>query len=340
MSRERPVATKRRAKRAARGVALAELALRQHGVVTLAQLEEHGVSPSAARSRQGVGRMLRVHRGVYMHGAAPLTAKGLWMAAVLACGPRAALSHRSCGALWDLRGSSGTTIDVTVATRAGRCRRGLRIHGSRLSADEITSHEGIPCTSVARTLLDLAAVLDRRGLERAVERSEILGIFDLKAVAALLERHRGRRGAGRLQAVVGDFDTAILLARSELEVRFLRLARGAGLPPPIVNGRIEVGGMTPEVDFHWPAWRLVVEVDGRRYHRTNRARAEDARRDRALTAAGWTVVRATWAEVVDAPEALILRLRGLLSPSGPRAAGCDEIARETGRSRGGASRRP
>lgn len=250
-----------------------------------------------------------MHQGVYAVGHPALRREGHWMAASLACGPGAVVSHATAAALWGIRDTAAATIDVTVPSRAGRCRPGLRIHGSRLEADERDIEDGIPCTSVARTLLDLAGVLRGRALEQVYERAERRRVLDTRELELLIGRHHGGRGVWRLRSTLDGFDPAVLDARSELEVRFIRLCRDAALPRPIVNRLLRTANSTFEVDFHWPSARLVVETDGREFHAGARARRADALRDRELKAAGWTVLRATWGQVVVTPEPLILRLR-------------------------------
>jgi predicted transcriptional regulator of viral defense system len=147
-----------------RDVTLARLAARQHGVVSLTQLQALGLSADAVRKRAASGRLHRVHRGVYAVGQPRLTRHGRWMAAVLACSPDARLSHRDAAFLWDLRADNRASIDVSVPRPSARPKRGIEVHTSiSLTAADVTEHHGIPSTTVARTLLDLAEVLDRRG---------------------------------------------------------------------------------------------------------------------------------------------------------------------------------
>src|SRR4051794_23308870 len=242
---------------------LARLAARQHGVVGLRQLRHHGFTASGVRSRVARGRLHRVHRGVYAVGHPLLSTEGRWMAAVLACGPGALLSHGSAASLWGLRRSARARIDVISTGQRGAKRAAIDAHsGATLHPAEATVHDGIPCTTVARTLVDLADVLDRRGLERACEQAEMLRLFDADALADVLSRAGGRRGAARLSAIVAELRPGATLTRSELEERFLALCRSAGVTQPLVNVRVEVDGGTLEVDFLWRDERLVVETDG------------------------------------------------------------------------------
>jgi very-short-patch-repair endonuclease len=169
--------------------------------------------------------------------------------------------------------------------------------GDRLASDERNIVAGIPCTSIARTILDLAAVLDRRGLERLCERAVRIEVFDVFALNRLRARHAGRRGVARLESVLAEWDDELVRTRSELEVVFFRLVLEAGIERPLVNREVRVGDRAFEVDFQWPAARLVVETDSRRFHDNPLARKRDSERDRILSGAGWTIVRFRWPDV-------------------------------------------
>ena len=196
------------------------------------QLEALGLSGRSVKHRVSTGWLHRVHRGVYAVGRAALTRKGHWMAAVLACGPGALLSHLSAAALWELKQSSWK-IDVTVPKQR-RGRSSIRLHQARLHPDEITQRDGILVTTVARTLLDLAAVVDHGQVVRGVEESERRELFDLRAVDAVLERAGRRHGAPALRRVLADW-TEPADVRSELERRFTARLRRSRLPARQVN---------------------------------------------------------------------------------------------------------
>jgi hypothetical protein len=282
---------------------IAALGERQHGVVAHRQLLAAGLGVSAIQRRVRAGRLHRLHRGVYAVGHRRVTASGRWMAAVLAYGPGALLSHRSAAALWELMPSARSLIDVTVE-RQRRAVSGVAVHRTRrLRASDRARQDGIPVTSVMRTLADLADVARPDQLRRAVEEAEARGLFDLRALPDL----RGRPGRGRLQRLVADY-TVPPPTRSELERRFLGLCREAGLPPPGVN--VLVAGIL--VDAVWEAHRLVVELDGHTYHRTRAAFEEDRRRDTALQVAGYRVVRVTQRRLTEAPGAVLAAVRLLL----------------------------
>ncbi len=234
------------------------------------------------------------------------------MAAVLACGEGSLLSHHSAAALWGMLREDGVKTDVTSLDRRGR-QPGIAVHrADTLTVDDRASHLGIPLTSVARTLLDLAATVSPRILNRACREAEVHRLFDLTAIEAVLERNPGRRGVRRLQAILDEI-VEPQLTRSELEERFLELCRRAGLPRPQVNVTVTVGGERFEVDFAWPSNRLIVEVDGRRFHATGSAFERDRRRDQLLAVGGWRVIRGTWLQVTRGAADLTAVVGSLLS---------------------------
>lgn len=234
------------------------------------------------------------------------------MAAVLASGPLALASHRSAAHHWDLIRSSATLPDVTVPHGARR-HQGIRLHRSRTLTDEDRDVvNAIPVTSVARTLLDLAAVAPRQ-IDQALERAERLGSFDLVAIDSLLERCGRHRGAPKLRRALGLYVPG-LQTRSELERRFLALLESAGLPRPSVN----VFAAGHEVDMLWPAQRLVVELDGYEYHRTRAAFERDRRRDEDLKVAGYEVIRLTARRLAEEPALAISRVGALLGRQAAR----------------------
>jgi hypothetical protein len=293
---------------------IAAVAARQHGVVSLRQLRRLGLSSSAVRSRVARGRLVPLHRSVYAVGHAVLRAEGHWLAAVLACGAGAALSHRSSGELQDLVDRwARTFIDVTTPRRL-RHRSGIRLHyASTLTKPDLTIVAGIPCTSVSRTLLDLAETTSIERIEPILARAARLEVLDRRALEEVIARGEGRRGVGRLQAALELIDPLARMTRNELERRFLALCRAEGLPPPLVNAWIELPGGGIEVDFAWPDRRLAVETDGRDRHGTAAAFESDRRRDQRSTAAGWRVVRFTWRQVSSEPKLARATLRALFA---------------------------
>jgi hypothetical protein len=296
---------------------LAALATEQDAVLAGTQLRELGFSRDQVAARVSNRRLYRVHQGVYsiVH-PSKLSAHGRWRAAVYACGPGAVLSHRSAAALLGIRRTDRAATDVTTPRRTGRSRRGINVHRpGRLTDADITVVRGIPCTTVARTLVDLAGVTDRRSVERACDQAERLELFDLRAIEEQLERAGPRRGAKRLRAVIAAYKAGQRpsITESELEERFLAIVVRAGLPRPLVNEWILLpDGTLVRVDFLWPAERLAVETDGRDTHARQRAFVSDRDRDQRLTIAGWRPVRFTWEQVVHAPTTVERRLEELV----------------------------
>ena len=200
------------------------------------------------------------------------------MAAVLACGPDAVLSHRNAAALWGLRPSGHTAVDVTVPGRSRAGQEGITVHNVRtLHPRDRTIVEGIPVTSVHRALLDYAEVAHRNQLGWAFDAADRLGLLDLAQIEAVRARSPGRRGIKPLKAIVAEHRGPAPETRSELERRFLALVREADLPEPSVS--VVVAGFT--VDFHWPSRGLVAEIDGYRFHRSRRSFEDDRARRQA-----------------------------------------------------------
>jgi hypothetical protein len=257
---------------------LAALAAGQHGVVSRAQLYKLGFDRSAVERRVAAGRLHRLHRGVYAVGHTVVNAHGRWLAAVLACGPGAALSHRSAAALWGIRPSAAAKVDVTVPHASGfRSTPAIALHRSRRPTDATTRH-GIPVMTPGQTLADLATALPRRALEKAAEMAEALRLH--------VELDPDHPGARRLrEAMAHDLGTT---TRSGLEDEFLTLCDDHEIPRPLVNSRVE----GYEVDFCWPGHRLIVETDGP-HHATRAAFERDRARDAHLAARGWRVMRIT-----------------------------------------------
>jgi very-short-patch-repair endonuclease len=281
--------------------ALAALADRQWGVVSLAQLRALGIGARAVQQRAAAGRLHRVHRGVYAVGHRALRVEGRRVAAVLACGPGAVLSHRTAAAHWGLLATDQVGIDVT-APRSRQGAPGIRLHSSRsLDAQETTRHQGIPITTVHRTLLDLAATTRADQLERALAQAMYLQLYDHRAITDVITRSNGHRGTKVLAQATKQEPQ---ITKSAWETRMLKLVRKARLPEPICNRPLHVpdyGECKP--DFYWPAHNLIVETDGWEAHRTLAAFRADRAKDAALTAAGYRVVRFTW----DIEDATILR---------------------------------
>jgi very-short-patch-repair endonuclease/predicted transcriptional regulator of viral defense system len=295
---------------------VAALAARQHGVVTRSQLASLGLSDAAIDHRIARAGLHRIHRGVFAVGHRAITREGAWMAAVLAAGPGAVLSHRSAAALWGIRDTSRREIEVTSPRQ---CRRpAIEAYHVRLARDEATTKRGIPVTTPARTLLDLAAVVDEAELEHAFDEAEFRRLTSPTSLGALVARYPTRRGTKAIRRVLANHErNGETVTRSRLERRLLALLDAHDLPRPRINRT----GKHGELDATWPEQRLVVECDGFAAHGTREAFERDRARDRALLVAGWRVVRVTWRQLTQDSETIARDLTAILgaSPS-PRSA--------------------
>ncbi len=264
----------------------------RHFVLGHAELAELGVSREAVRVRVADGRLHRLHRGVFAVGRRPINQLGRWRAAVLAYAPDTFLSHCSAAALRDLT-EARRPVDL-IASRPGlRSRKGMRIHHASLTPFEADEVDGIPVTSLARTLLDVAATEDELTLRRVYERAERLQILDLTPIRQLLSLRRGHRGAGRLRALITYDPTAAAAAISELERLYLDLLRDFGLPTPQVN--VLVDGYL--VDCYWPEADVVVELDSYEFHGDREAFERDRAKLANLRRARHEAVQFTYRQV-------------------------------------------
>jgi very-short-patch-repair endonuclease len=291
---------------------LAAIAERQHGVVSRSQLMQMGWSAGAIEKRVRAGRMHRLHAGVYLVGHRLISREGRWMAAVLASGPDAVLSHWSAAALWAIRPTSRTTIDVTVPhdTRSSKL---IRRHVSALPADEVTVADGIPVTTVPRTIFDLAATEPLDVVKALLREAEFRELHDRLSLWDLVERYPGRRGIRRVKAALEALkDEPVDERKSRLEERFDPFRRRYDLPRPRFNQWILVGDKRFQVDCLWPDQRQIVELDGWEGHKTRTAFREDRARDRILRVHGYGVTRLTWNQLDDEPETIAADLRVLL----------------------------
>lgn len=291
---------------------ISDLAGRQHGVVGRSQLLARGWSEEEVDWRLRTGRLHRVHAGVYAVGHPLLTREGCWMAAVLASGPQALLSHRSAAALWKIRPNGRTRIDITVP-HPSRSSDLIRRHISHVPLDERGTKEGIPLTSVPRTIFDLAATEDAEAIAAMLREAEYLELRDSLSLPHLLERYPRKRGSRKLRLALRRLRREPPgRRRSKLEERFARFLRHRRLPLPRFNDWILLGAKRYRADCHWPQLRLIVELDGWAGHSTRSAFQDDRARDRALHAAGFTVVHLTWNQLEDEPEEVAADLRRLL----------------------------
>jgi very-short-patch-repair endonuclease/predicted transcriptional regulator of viral defense system len=303
---------------------IAALAADQHGVVTRSHLLDAGIPSTTIEDRVARGQLLKLHRGVYAVGHRHLRTEGFWLAAVLAIGDRAALSHRDAAALHDLRPCNRSRIEVSTPDDR-RATKKIDVHARRLlDVQDVTTVSGIRVTTVSRTLVDVAELLTADRLAKVLNEAERQGKLDLKGIEEAIGRLRGRRGrsAAATRAALGELAAhGTQLTRSPLEDRLLPLLDGHSLPRPRMNLHVE----GYEGDAVWPAAQLVVELDGWDGHRTRRAFQHDRTKANALTNAGWTVLRFTHDDLVRRPEIVVAGVRnGLSRASGsvrpPRAA--------------------
>jgi hypothetical protein len=310
-------------------LAVAALAERQHGVVAWAQLVRLGMSRHRLGTRVAAGRLHCFHRGVY--GVVPrrlLRIEGHWLAAVLAVGEGAALSHRSAAALWDLLPASPRAPDVAVARRV-KPRQGIHIHCLRSLPDShVTTRNAVPCTTAARTLVDLAAVVPPRRLERALGEAEVLRLYNRNAIEAILAANPRRPGSQTLRALLAGPDPSTTRTRSPLEELLLALCDGAGLQRPEFNVPFTLpDGTEISIDALWRSAGLAVELDSRGFHSSWRAQVRDRRRDAQLVLAGLKPLRFTEADLTRGANTTVALLRELLRPVHPPSAAAPPHAR-------------
>lgn len=289
--------------------AVARLATRQHGVLSARQLYELGLTKQVVYDRARRGHLHRLYLGVYAVGHRRLTRKGRWMAAVLASGPNAVLSHGAALALWDLQSHAPGPIDVTAPARGRRSPDGIRLHCVRaLDAADRTTIDAIPVTTVARTLLDYAETSSDSQLRHALEAAERRDLLDAHQIADVLARGTGRRGAKALRTAIEAHTGEAPWTRSKLERDVLTLVRAAGLPEPHCNVMLH-GEL---VDFYWPQHKLVLEADSWLFHRTRAQFEKDRRRDAILQVAGIRVLRVTQQRIEHEPGRVAADLWALI----------------------------
>jgi very-short-patch-repair endonuclease len=259
------------------------------------------------------GGLHPLHRGVYAVGHLSLGLEARWMAATMACAG-GVLSHFPAAALWKLIGHAPEAIDVTVPLRSGRSHRaGIRLHRVSLPSQEKSCRHGIPVTTPARTLFDLAGITARRQLERALDEAVYLHLLPHGALEETLERNARRTGAPAFRAALAGHTLGSTRTRSELEERFLSLCRSRGLPQPLVNMRV----IGIEVDFLWPGHRLIVETDGYAAHSRHTTLERDHERDARLRDADHEVLRFTYGHVTQKPAWVAACVRRKLAQRDP-----------------------
>jgi hypothetical protein len=287
---------------------IARVADSQYGRISHRQLLALGLSASAIRKRVMSGRLHVVHRGVYAVGHAAAPVNGRLMAAVLAGGSGALVSHRSAAWLHGVLDDSRAVIDVVGAARR-RSREGIVFHRSRrLDESDRGRIANIPVTSLPRTLLDIAAVIQQRRLVYALERAEKLGVFDFSAIHACCARNKGHHGLKPLTAAIQAIEPEAAHAHDGIERTFIAFCKRYAVPPPAMNA--SVAGLT--VDALWAKQKVIVELDSWTHHRTRKAFEEDRRRDATLKLAGYEVLRVTDCWLKEEPAQLAATLLNLL----------------------------
>ena len=291
---------------------IAELAGRQHGVVARGQLRALGMGEGAIESRVKRGRLHRFHRGVYVVGYRRINRKGRWIAAVLASGSEACLSHRSAARLWQLMPPGDEWVEVTSPSSSRARRRGIVCHEGIVAEDERLEVDGISVTSPFRTVFDLAAVLKMRELERVFHEAEVRQLRDRVSLPMLLERYPGRRGARNIRTLL-EAPEPVGFTRNQFEEAFRLLVAAHDIHPrPRMNAPLALRGRIFEIDALWPEERVTVELDSRSVHGTKKRFESDRQRDRILVAEGYLTVHVTWRQLQEEPEEIVADLRKAL----------------------------
>lgn len=297
---------------------ITDKATAQGGVVSLDQLREEGVSRRRAAERAQKNSLHRVHRGVYAVGHRSISRLTHLRAAVFACGDGAVISHGSAAALHGLWDYWPRFIDVTVPVEAGRKIDGIRCRRCRYpQPEEIEVRSGLALTTLARTLVDLAGIIDLAALRKAVGRAAIRRKLDLQAVDLAIYNAKGRRGLKALELALVPYRTKDGKppdVRSDFETLILPELLDQGLPRPDCNAPIHIDGERFLADFLWEGARVIVETDGRETHETPTAFQNDRRRDQFLASAGYRVLRVTWHQIHGERAAVLDRIGQALSP--------------------------
>jgi very-short-patch-repair endonuclease len=288
------------------------MAARQHGLVSHRQLAAIGLSTKAVTRRVEKGRLHRVHRGVYAVGHIQRTSEARWMAAVMACGSEAVLSHLDAAGLWKIYDGEGALVHVTRTSKAGQRLAGVRVHRARrLDAEDVTAKDGIPVTTVTRTLVDLTDMLGPDRILRAMREADYLRLLDLDTLNAAVQRAHGRRRLEVLKQALAHHRPGQIV-RDELEHRFAEVVRAAGLQAPDTNVKVQTRRRSYTVDCLWREQRVAVELDGRAAHARILAFESDRRKDAALSAIGLRPLRFTWYRVTTEPDEVIAELEATL----------------------------
>lgn len=296
--------------------ALIETLGRQHGVVSRTQMLQLGFSSRAIERRKAAGELVGVHPGVYRAAVAPMTDMQQLWAALVAAGDQAVVSHRAAGELWSLRGVTAKVPEISVIHERPRLR-GCHLHRmqSLSPPDVVLRDDALPITSVARTILDLGAVVHPTQVGRAAIDALHRRLVTWPQLAEIVVREgrRGRAGTAALRRFMAREEPGVAALESELEVRFWELVRAFGLRVPVRQLVVQGGGRKFRIDFAYPELLLAMEVDGVAWHGTAADRRRDRERDRALDALGWTVLRFRWEDVVWRPELVVARINAALT---------------------------
>lgn len=296
--------------------ALVETLGRQHGIVSRSQLLQLGFSSRAIERRKAAGELVAVHPGVYRAAVAPMTETQRLWAALAAAGDEAVISHRAAAQLWCLRGVSSEVPEISVIHERPRLV-GCHVHRmqSLSPPDVVRRDDGLPITSVARTILDLGAVVHPNQVGRAAIDALNRRLVGWHQLAEVLVREggRGRAGTAPLRRFMAREEPGVAALESELEVRFWELVRAHRLREPVRQFVVRCGDRTYRIDFAYPDLLLAVEVDGVAWHGTAADRRRDRQRVRALEALGWTVLRFSWEDLVRRPELVVARINEALT---------------------------
>jgi hypothetical protein len=294
----------------------AELAAGREGVLSIAELRTCGLDDQAVGVRVRNGWLHRLHRGVYAVGHAGASLRGRFRAAVLACGRGTALAFFAAAGDWEFIPWEERPIEVIVTRGGARRIDGVRVHRSRsLTRRDVRWRDGIPVTSPARTLLDLATVLPERALRRAARQAQALKLVTIRELREITDRCSGHHGAAKLRKVVADGPAP---TRSPLEDVLLDLLDGAGLERPEINAPLRLGGETIIPDALWRERRLAIEADSVTWHDHKLTRENDARKQAILEAHGWRVLRITHEQAKRQPRQTLARIRNALHAAATR----------------------
>lgn len=291
---------------------IGRLAAKQQGRVGRDQLLARGVSPDSVDRRLASGRLLLERPGVYAVPGAATGNRARYAVALLDTGPGSMVSNLSAAADWQMQKRSPVVIDITNARRLGS-RDGIRVHHRRIHPAEIVRVDGLPMTSPAQTIFDLATKLGDDSLAKTANQGFVERIVTVQALHTALERNRGRRGSRAFRKLLDRIDPEGRRVRSPLEVAAADFMRARGFPPWVQNEAIDIDGETVVPDFLWREQRVYVEADGRDPHLAPLTFDSDRRKDRRARVRGWLPVRITWDDLDRRPDELEADLRALLA---------------------------